>query len=303
MDNHRIVLQTVHEVMPIDPSPRDLLLFATVVTEGSFTRAARAHGITKQSVSDRISRLEASLGVRLLERTTRRLRLTEIGSLYVERCRRIAAEIEEANQEARSRQYQPSGVLRVSAPYLFGRRFLGPIVAAYAKEHANVAIELVLGDRRVDLLEDGFDLAIRVGALDDSSIASRKLGSVRSSTVASRRLLERTPLRRRADLAQVDLIGMRRDESWPIQGRRAPVRARIVVNDFEIACGLAVAGLGVAHLPELVTAEHLRAGRLVRVLESAPLLVPVFALFPSRQFLPIKVRAFVDQLAASPSWA
>lgn len=280
-----------------------MLLFAAVVEEGSFTRAARVHGITKQSVSDRISRLEASLGVRLLERTTRRLRLTEIGSLYFERCRRIASEIEEANQEARSRQYQPSGVLRISAPYLFGRRFLGPIVASYSREYANVEIELALGDRRVDLLAEGFDLAIRVGALDDSSISSRKLGSVRSSTVASRRLLERTPLRRRADLAQLDAIGMRRDEIWPVLGRSAPVRPRIVVNDLELACGLAVAGLGVAHLPELVTADHLQAGRLVRVLERAPLLVPVFALFPSRQFLPIKVRAFVDQLAAAPSWA
>lgn len=278
------------------PSPADMLLFAAVVTEGSFTRAAAKHGTTKQSVSERVARLEGQLGVRLLERTTRRVRPTEIGFAYFERCRRIAAEVDEANHEARARQVEPSGTLRISAPYLFGRRFLGPIVAGYMKDLPKVSVEIHLGDRRVNLVEEGFDLAIRAGRLDDSSLTAKRLGDVRTSTVAAPSFLRRTPLRDRKALATAHAIGIRAEEEWFVGGRRVSVRPRLVVNDLEIACGAAIEGLGVAHLPEIVTADHLAAGRLRRVLEGAPELVPVFAVFPSRRFLSAKVRAFVDRL-------
>lgn len=273
-----------------------MLLFAAVVAEGSFTRAAAKHGTTKQSVSERIARLEGQLGVRLLDRTTRRVRPTEIGVAYFERCRRIAGEVDEANHEARARQVEPSGTLRISAPYLFGRRFLGPIVAGYMKDFPEVSVDVHLGDRRVNLVEEGFDLAIRAGRLDDSSLTARRLGDVRTSTVAAPSFLRRTPLRDRKALATADGIGIRAEEEWSVGGRRVVVRPRLVVNDLEIACDAAVRGLGVAHLPEIVTADHLETGRLRRVLEGTPEVVPVFAVFPSRRFVSAKVRAFLERL-------
>jgi DNA-binding transcriptional LysR family regulator len=277
-----------------------MVLFVTVVRENGFTRAAHKLGSTKQSVSDRIARLETLLGVRLLERTTRRVRPTELGAIYFERCSRIAAAVEEANQEVRSRQIELTGLLRVTAPFLFGRRFLTPIVATFMRQHPKVRVEIVLGDRRTHLIDDGFDLAIRVGALDDSSLTARHLGNARISTVASPRLLKRLGLTDAALLDGVDCIGIRAEEEWVVQGRRLRIRPKLVVNDLEIACAAALAEIGIAYLPELVTAPHLRSGALIRAFEeSSPFRVPVYAVYPSRQFLPAKVRAFIDLLAAA----
>jgi DNA-binding transcriptional LysR family regulator len=281
--------------VPLD----EMFVFVAVVTEGGFTRAARKLGVAKQSVSERVARLESHLGVRLLERTTRSVKPTEIGQVYFERCRAIASEVADANEEARSRQREPSGSVRISAPYLFGRRFLSPIVAAYMRDHRDVTVEVVLGDGRVRLLEDGFDLAIRVGALTDSTLTSRWLGTVRVSTVASPALLGRTKLRDGKDLAKLPCVGMRPEETWTVDGKPLVVRPGLVVNDLEFVCSAAVAGLGVAQLPELVTREALADKRLRRVLERDPLRVPVYAVFPSRQFLPVKVRSFVERLVSA----
>ena len=148
-----------------------MLLFAAVVREGSFTRAARQLGITKQTASERVKHLAERLGVRLLERTTRHLRLTDPGAAYYARCAAIAAQIDEANSEAQQRQAEPVGLLRVSAPVLYGRRFLAPVVADYLGRYPRVRVELTLADRRMNLIEEGLDLAIRIGPLDDSSLA------------------------------------------------------------------------------------------------------------------------------------
>lgn len=277
----------------------EMFVFVSVVSEGGFTRAARKLGVTKQSVSERVARLESHLGVRLLERTTRSVKPTEIGQVYFERCRAIAGEVAEANEEARSRQLKPSGSLRISAPYLFGRRFLSPIVAEYMREYRDVQIEVVLGDGRVRLLEDGFDLAIRAGALTDSSLTSRLLGTVRVSTVVSPALLGRAKLEDGRDLAKFGCVGMRPEETWNVHGTPFVVRPSLVVNDLEFVCSAAMEGLGVAQLPELVTKDALAEKRLRRVLEREPFRVPVYAVFPSRQFLPVKVRSFVERLVAA----
>ncbi|MBS2016359.1 MAG: LysR family transcriptional regulator, partial [Deltaproteobacteria bacterium] len=145
------------------PSPTDMILFAAIVREGSFTGGARLLGITKQSASERLAKLEAQLGVRLLERTTRRLRPTDAGASYYERCSAIAAQVEEANREVQQQQLEPAGLLRVSAPVLYGRRYLAPVVTSYAARFPKVRIEILLADRRVDLVEEGLDLAIRIG--------------------------------------------------------------------------------------------------------------------------------------------
>lgn len=279
-------------------SADDLLSFVAVVRDGGFTRAATKLGMTKQAVSSRVARLEERLGVRLLERTTRRVRTTDAGAAFYERCRGIAAQIDEAEREARDRQARPTGLLRLSAPYLFGRRFLAPLVAEYVRAHPDVRVELVLADRRANLVEEGFDLAIRAGALHDSALTARRLGQVRVSIVGTPELAKRRHALRHG-LDGLPSIGMRSTEDW-VKGReKHKVRPKLVVNDLEIACDAALAGLGIANLPELVTRAHLESGRLRRLFPDDEVLTPVSAVYPSREYLPSKVRVFIDLLVAA----
>jgi DNA-binding transcriptional LysR family regulator len=279
--------------------PADMLLFAAVVREGGFTRAARGLGLTKQTVSERIAKLEERLGVRLLERTTRRLRTTDAGATYYERCAVIAAQIEEANAEVQRRQAEPVGLLRVSAPVLYGRQFLAPIVADYMGRYPRVRVEVVLSDRRVNLVEEGFDLAIRVGELDDSSLTARRLGEGYLYCVASPGYLLKhgTPTAR--TLREARCIGTRPFETWEVGGVQTKIEPVLVVNDLEVACDAAIAGLGITRVPALVCREAVRARRL-RVLFGGEQAVvrPVYAVYPSRRHLPAKVRMFLDALAA-----
>lgn len=280
-------------------APADMLLFATVVREGSFTRAAQRLGITKQTVSERIAKLEASARVRLLERTTRSLRLTDAGEAYAQRCALIAAQIEEANAELSRRHAEPVGTLRVSAPALYGRRFLAPVVADYLCRFPSVRVDVLLADRRVNLIEEGFDLAIRVGALEDSSLAKRKLGEGYIHYVASPEFVRRHGALRPSALAATRTIGVRRSETWAIGGATSKIEPVLVVNDLEIACDAAIAGVGVARLPSLVCRDAVHDGRLEVLFESTvPEARPVYAVYPSRAYLPAKVRVFVDSLAA-----
>src|SRR5690349_9384842 len=216
-------------------SPADMVLFAAVVREGSFTRAARQLGVTKQTVSERVAKLEAQLGVRLLERTTRRLRPTDAGSGYYERCSTIAAWIDEANDEVQRRQAEPVGVVRLSAPVLYGRRFLAAVVADYLTRHPAMRVEVVLADRRVDLIEEGIDLAIRIGALDDSSLTVRKLGEAHVHYVASPALLATKPPSA-SDLRSLRCVGTRPVETWKLRDRPARIEPVLVVNDLEVMC-------------------------------------------------------------------
>lgn len=278
-------------------SPADMLLFAAVVREGSFTKAARRLGITKQTTSERIGNLEQRLGVRLLERTTRRLRVTEPGAMYYERCASIAAQIDEANAEIQRRQAEPVGLLRVSAPFLYGRRFLAPVVADYLGRYPKARVEIVLADRRVDLIEEGFDVAIRIGALDDSSLAARRLGEGHIYYVASPRFRAAHAVERARDLADVRCIGLRPSETWEVLGQETKIEPVLVVNDLEVAHDAAIAGVGIAQLPGIVCREAVADGRLRVLFGPAALLRPVYAIYPSRSYLPAKVRAFVDALA------
>lgn len=284
--------------MTIAPSPTDMLLFAAVVREGGFTRAARRLGLTKQTVSERIARLEAVLAVRLLERSTRRVRPTDAGAAYYDRCSVIAAQIEEANDEVTRRRSEPVGLLRVSAPYLYGRRFLAPVVAEYLTRYDKTRVEIALADRRVNLIEEGLDLAIRIGALDDSALTARKLGEGHMYYVASPEYLARRGAPEARKLRGARCVGTRPHETWVLRGAQVKVEPVLVVNDLEIACEAAIAGVGVARLPSLVCKDPVRDGRL-RVLfddESAPR--PVYVVYPSRAYLPAKVRLFIDALAS-----
>lgn len=276
-----------------------MVLFAAVVREGGFTRAARQLGITKQTVSERVSRLEERLGVRLLERTTRRLRVTDTGAVYYERCAAITAQIEEANNAVLERQAEPVGLLRVSAPTLYGRYFLAPVIAATLARYPKLRLEVVLSERRVDLIEEGFDLAIRIGFLDDSSLAARKLGDGHVYLVASPRLLPARGALTREALRDLPAVGVRTRETWTVRGTPMRVEPRLVVNDHAVACEAAIAGVGVALLPSLVCQEAVRDGRLEILLGPEPAMQrPVYAVFPSRRYVPPKVRVFLEALTA-----
>ncbi|MBK6923620.1 MAG: LysR family transcriptional regulator [Deltaproteobacteria bacterium] len=278
-------------------SPADMILFAAVVREGSFTGAARHLGITKQTASERIAKLEMQLGVRLLERTTRRLRATDAGAHYAEKCSAIAAQVEDANREVQQRQSEPSGVLRVSTPVLYGRRYLAPVVASFLSRYPRVRVELVLADRRVELVEEGFDIAIRIGKLQDSTLAVHKLGVGYVYFVASPRYLSTHGHPQRDTMAQARFVGTRRIEQWELLGVRTRIEPTLVVNDLEVACEAAVAGVGITRVPGLVCRPAVERGELEVLFGHDPALTtPVYAVFPSRTHLAAKVRLFVDAL-------
>lgn len=283
----------------IDVRPEDMLVFAAVVRAGTFTRAALELGLTKQGVSERIARLERTLHVRLLERTTRRLRTTEAGAAYYERCQAIATAIDEANDVARQRQSEPAGRLRVASPTLYGRRFLSPVVASYLAHYPRMQVEVSLVNHPVDLIGEGFDLAIHIGRLRDSDFTSRRLGDGYLYFVASPTYLRTFGSPTPADLPDARCLGFAAVEEWRIDGLTIRVRPVAAINDLETLCDLAMAGAGIARLPGLVCEDAIRDGRLVRLFPEARVPVrPVSVLYPSRTFLPAKVQGFLDVLAA-----
>jgi DNA-binding transcriptional LysR family regulator len=280
-------------------SPADMILFATVVREGSFTGAARRIGITKQAASERIAKLESQLGVRLLERTTRKLRVTGAGATYYERCAAISAQVEEANREVQEGGDEPIGLLRIGSPPLYGRRYLAPVVNRFLTTHPGVQLELVLADRRIDLVEDGLDLAIHIGTLDDSSRVARRLGEAATYLVASPGYLAQHGAPRARDLRAARCIGFSPIEIWDVEGVKSRMEPVLVVNDLEVACEAALAGVGIARVPELLCREAVRDGRLRILFGPKPaMLRPIHAVYSSRQNLPVKVRRFVDALAS-----
>jgi DNA-binding transcriptional LysR family regulator len=285
-----------------------MTVFARVAQCGSFSGAARALKMPKSTVSRRISELEQSLGARLLQRTTRRLSLTDVGQAFVQHCTRIAAEVEEAERAVSEHQAEPRGTLRVTAPMNF--EFLGPIVSEYLEANPGVELELVCADRVVDLVQEGFDVAIRAGKLVDSSLVARRLGNHRAQLVASPRYLARAGMPREPkSLEHHDGLlfgggGPRR--VWRLERDRKRLevtpRARLMVNDYAVMTEAALSGLGIALLPEVRVAEAIADGRLVRVLPkwSAPE-VPLHAVYPSTRHLAPKVRAFLDHLVTLPA--
>jgi DNA-binding transcriptional LysR family regulator len=280
-----------------------VLVFTRVVQAGSFTGAARLLDMPKSSISRKVSELEDRVGARLIQRTTRKLGLTDAGRAYYEHSARIVAELEEADRAVHRMQASPRGLLRVTAPLSFPT--LGPIVAELLQVHPDLQVELRCTDRRVDLVEEGFDVAIRTGALDDSTLIARSLGRLKRVLVAAPGYCSAhgTP-RAPADLAAHATLafdGGPAPTTWTLLHgeRRVDVRVtpRLAINDFEMLLDSARAGLGIAWLPEFVVAEDLRARRLRRVLPrwcSAE--APVHALYPTARHLSPKVAAFLALL-------
>ncbi len=279
-------------------SPADMVFFAAVVREGSFSRAAHQLGITKQTTSERIRKLEKQLGVRLLERTTRRLRVTGSGADYYDRCSAIAAQIDEANREVQQQQAEPVGLLRVSSPMLYGRRYLAPVVSKFLGRYPKARVELVLADRRINLIEEGLDLTIHIGTLDDSSLVARKLGDGPVYFVASPGFLSKYGTPNAKDLQSARCVGFGAFETWQVEGVKSRIDPVLVVNDLEVACGAAIAGVGIARVPGILCRDAVRDGRLKVVFGPKPaMLRTIYAVYPSRLNVPAKVRLFVDALA------
>ena len=278
--------------------PADMLLFVAVVRAESFTGAARQLGITKQTVSERIGKLEERLGVRLLERTTRRVRVTGPGATYYERCSAIAERIDEANSEVQQRQAEPIGLLRVGTPRLYGRRYLLPVISRYLAHHPRARVELILADRRLHFIEEGLDVAIHIGPLDDSSLVARKLGEGSSHFVASPGFLSKYGTPSAKGLGAARCIGFSAFETWVAEGVTVRIDPVLTVNDLELACEAAIAGVGIARVPTLLCQEALRDGRLKILFGPRPaMLRDIHVVYPSRLNLPAKVRLFVDALA------
>ncbi|HZI08323.1 MAG TPA: LysR substrate-binding domain-containing protein [Archangium sp.] len=281
----------------------ELLVFAKVVQAGSFTVAARGLRMPKSTVSRKVSELEERIGAQLLQRTTRKLRLTDVGQAYYEHCARIVAEAEQAELAVTRMQAAPHGLLRVTAPLTFN--FLGPIVAEFLKCYPEVQLELVCTDRSVDLVEEGFDVAVRAGRLADSSLIARKLGDIARVVVAAPNYLEQRGVPKSPkDLERHDCLvfgaGME-GNVWTLHsGSRSvqvSVRARLVVNEPDMLRAVALGGAGVTILPTLLNAADLTAGRLRRILPDwSSSGAPVHAVYPGSRHHSPKVMAFVDFL-------
>lgn len=289
------------------PDPADLLIFARVVAQGSFSRAAESLHLPKATVSRRVMALEATLGERLLLRTTRRLSVTDFGRGVLEHAQRIGEEVDAAAQFAASRQARPSGRLRVTMPGDFAVLVLAPMLARFACDQPGVTLELDLTSRRVDLIGENYDVAIRMGELsDDASLAARRVVSLTSGLYASPRYIVRrgTPpepeaLMEHDTLANLGRAGepmpwilMRGSERW--EGR-PPVRA--TANSPELLMRIAVAGAGIAVAIDRLAASWVARGELVAVLpEWKPPTIDAWAVFPGRRLMPSRTRAFLDAL-------
>lgn len=281
---------------------RDLAIFVKVVDLGGFTAAARATAVSTSQASRSVARLEDRLGVQLLTRTTRRLSVTQAGRALHERASVLLADLAEAESAVRDREGAVLGTVRVTAPVGFGVRFLSPLVARFATQHPGVRFDLLLDDRRVDIVAEGFDIAVRAGPLADSTLVARRVGSTHVFTVASPAWLERwgTP-EEPAQLSGRDgLFHASGAGTWRyVKGaREVTVRLvpRVVSNNIDGLIAAAVAGIGVARLPDAVCAEEIVAGRLVRFLREWEDEFAISIVYPPGRHLSPRVRRFVDFL-------
>ena len=278
-----------------------------VVDQGGFTEAAKRMGLSKSAVSKHVAALEARLAARLLNRTTRRVSPTELGLAYYDRARAVLAAAAEADGMVTAQQATPRGALRVSAPVSFGVRHLSPAVARFLGAYPQVDVDLALDDRFVELVAEGFDVAIRIGNLEDSSLVAKKLAAARRLLVAAPAYLAEAGAPASID----DLSGHRllhysnnaTGAVWRLRtasGRERQLRAggRLTVNNGDSLMAAAEAGLGIALLPDFILGDAIGTGRLAEVLPGlAPDLLGVWAVYPPGRFPQPKLRAFVDFLA------
>ena len=288
------------------PRLDEMEIFAEVVEAEGFSAAARRLTLSKSAVSKQVGRLEDRLGVRLLNRTTRRLSLTEAGTAFYAACRRVLDEAAAAEQAVSNLAAAPRGLLKLNAPMSFGILHLGPAIPAFHARYPQVTVDAAMNDRFVDLVEEGYYVAIRIGALRDSSLVARRLAPCRAVLCASPDYLERRGRPRRPeDLAGHDCLlyaNSANPREWTLQGPRGgqtvAVDGPLIANNGDVLCGAALAGMGIARLPTFIVGHQLRRGRLEVVLPDHPLPEQgIHAVYPHGRNLSPKVRVFVDFLA------
>jgi len=285
----------------------DMRILVEAADRGSFSQAALRLGQTKQLVSRRVMALEERLGVQLLIRTTRKLTLTELGQEYIDRARRILAEVEDAEQAMASHVVAPRGTLRITAPLTFGQSHLSPILAGFLSLHPEVKLDLDMTDRPIDIVGEGYDLAVRIGSLPDSSLIARRLMPVHMVICAAPAYLDRFGAPRTvADLRSHDCLEYRhsRGTAWPlsVSGKleHVPVAGSYKANNGDVLRDAAVAGLGLVQLPTFIVQRELDAGRLTTVLDDcAPPPSAAYLVHPAHRQKSRLVRVFTDYVVAN----
>jgi DNA-binding transcriptional LysR family regulator len=285
---------------------KQLESFVSVATRGSLTAAARAEGVAPAIMGRRLDALEERLGVKLLVRTTRKLTLTFEGSAFLEDCQRIVHDLQNAEASVSAGGVKASGHVRISAPAGFGRKHVAPLIPAFASAHPEVSVALDLSDRMVDLVNEGFDCAVRFGELPDSSLVSLRLAENRRVCVASPAYLARrgTP-RTLADLAHHHCLalaaGVNQQRGWTFaqDGKTVSIKVSgmLECSDGAVLHEWCLAGHGLAWRSSWEAGEDIAAGRLVTVLDAfAAPPIGIHAVFPQRRHLPLRVRLFLDFL-------
>jgi DNA-binding transcriptional LysR family regulator len=281
-------------------------LFVAVAEALSFTKAARALGIPISSVSRKVTALEQRLGVRLIERTPRRLALTEAGALYHERCARLLRELERAEADVRELQSVPRGTLRITAPPEYGEPRLERAILGFLSAHRDMQLDIHLEEQRSDLVRDRYDLAVRIGPLSDSSLIARRLERAARRLVASRAYLAAhgTPaspsdLEHHACLVHHAPMVWRFRHGKQITG--VPVRGRLVANSYALLLAAARAGLGVAMVPARMCADDIESGQLSPLFDDQLIgnEIGIYAVYPSSKQPPAKLTRFLEALAAA----
>lgn len=283
----------------------DFLIFTRVVDCGSLTAAGRELNMPKSTISRRITQLEERLAVRLLDRTTRHLKLTEIGERYYGHCQRILREIEEAEASLSDLQQKPQGRLNISTPVEFGMYYMGGLVSSFMDKYPEIQCRVDLSGRATDLLEDDIDIALKIGDLPDSNFVATRLGVLSRGIYASPEYIEKHgPLDTHEQLLESNCIVMQQSQHLPwgiVDPQGIPVQARVkgslVANNITFIRDAVIGGLGIGLLPVDITAKAVQEGKLISVLENYT--VPpstLHAVYLSRRYVPPKITAFINHL-------
>ena len=283
--------------------------FATVVDQGGFTYAAKKMGISKSAVSKHVSSLETRLGARLLNRTTRRVSPTEIGLDYYDRARRVLNDAGEADALVTSMQSAPSGLLRISVATDFGVNHLSPVLGEFLTEFPDITVNMVLNNRYVELISEGFDMAVRIGELEDSTLRARKLTETTKRMIASPAYFAQYGRPQKIDDLNAHKLLHYSNQAdsavWKLtapSGERRQVRTAgwLTVNDGQSLLNACVGGLGIAYLPSFLYADAMRKGLVEEAIPELPAETQgIYAVYPPGRFTQPKVRAFIDFLAHS----
>ena len=288
---------------------RALSVFTTVVERGSFAAAADHLRLSRTAASRLVMDLEAELGARLLNRTTRRISLTPAGEAYASQARRILDQLEEADREASAQTLRPTGRLRVSAPMSFGVRHLAPRLKDYMTAHPEMQLDLVLNDRQVDLADEGFDLAIRIGRLGESALIAKRLARCRMVLCAAPSYLrDHGRPKGLSDLADHITLGYpywSGRNAWTFTSPdgepvRVSVQNQIWSNNGDALLNAAISGLGITLQPDFIIYQAIESGEVVELFDDfKPAQMDVHALYTSRSFMPVRIRSFIDYLTTS----